>query len=304
MNAQGVKDTTHLDRLLNDPRYIAQEKLDGMRAIVHFTPSGLRIFSRSAGVDDPSRPLEKTSALPHLGILHFPGLIGTIVDCEILANGLDSAELAGTVHRKSGANGNHHVQLFVFDILAFCHTDLSHKKLSERLNWLKVLKSRLRSEHIHFLPWAETTQEKERLYASVFNQGGEGIMLKCLDEYYLQGGRPANNWVKAKKSMTIDAIVLGFTKGKGKFNDCIGALVFGQFVYTNGGWTLQELGQASGMNDHVRAQMSQRPNDYIGQVVTIKGMERLKSGAIRHPQFVAMRLDKNPDQCRLYEGEQ
>jgi ATP-dependent DNA ligase len=304
MNAQGVKDTTHLDRLLNDTRFIAQEKLDGMRAIVHITPTGLRIFSRSAGVDDPSRPLEKTSSLPHLASLRFPGLVGTIVDCEILARGMNSAELAGTVHRKTGTNGNHHVQLFVFDILAFCDTDLSHKKLSERLNWLKALKSRLLSEHIHFLPWAETMEDKERLYASVLSEGGEGIMLKCLDEYYLQGGRPTNNWFKVKKSMTIDAVVLGFTKGKGKFNNRIGALVFGQYVNTPEGWTLQELGQTSGMSDEVRAQMSLLPNDYIGRVVTIKGMERLKSGAIRHPQFVAMRLDKNPDQCRWYEGEQ
>jgi ATP-dependent DNA ligase len=50
--------------------------------------------------------------------------------------------------------------------------------------------------------------------------------------------------------------------------------------------------------------MSLVPTDSIGRVVTIKGMERLKSGAIRHPQFLAMRLDKNPNQCRWYEGEQ
>ena len=58
------------------------------------------------------------------------------------------------------------------------------------------------------------------------------------------------------------------------------------------------------MSDEVRGQMSLHPEDYIGRVVIIKGMERLKSGAIRHPQFVAMRLDKNPNQCRWYEGEQ
>jgi hypothetical protein len=33
-------------------------------------------------------------------------------------------------------------------------------------------------------------------------------------------------------------------------------------------------------------------------------MERLKSGAIRHPQFVEIRSDKNPFQCKWYEGEQ
>ena len=53
------------------PSYIAQEKLDGMRAIVHITKQGLRIFSRSAGVEDPTQPLEKTSALPHLATAHI-----------------------------------------------------------------------------------------------------------------------------------------------------------------------------------------------------------------------------------------
>jgi hypothetical protein len=33
-------------------------------------------------------------------------------------------------------------------------------------------------------------------------------------------------------------------------------------------------------------------------------MERLKSGAIRHAQYLAMRFDKNPKQCKWYQGEQ
>lgn len=66
MNAVGIKDEAHLNQLLADENFAAQEKLDGMRAIVHITRTGLRIFSRSAGVEDPTRPLEKTSALPHL----------------------------------------------------------------------------------------------------------------------------------------------------------------------------------------------------------------------------------------------
>ena len=94
MNAQGLKDDSHLDLLLQSQNYIAQIKLDGMRAVVHITSSGLRIFSRSAGVADPSRPLEKTSSLPHLASLVFPELVGTVLDCEILAPGKDSAELA------------------------------------------------------------------------------------------------------------------------------------------------------------------------------------------------------------------
>ena len=61
MNAQGTRNDAHLQSLLDDPCYIAQEKLDGMRAIVHVTPSGLRVFSRSAGVEDPQRLLFRST---------------------------------------------------------------------------------------------------------------------------------------------------------------------------------------------------------------------------------------------------
>jgi hypothetical protein len=67
-------------RLIKDPSYIGQEKLDGMRAVVHITKSGLRVFSRNAGVDDQFRPMEKTSSLPHLAQTMIPPLVATVLD--------------------------------------------------------------------------------------------------------------------------------------------------------------------------------------------------------------------------------
>jgi ATP-dependent DNA ligase len=93
---------------------------------------------------------------------------------------------------------------------------------------------------------------------------------------------------------------MGFTSGKGKYNTQIGAVRFGQYV--NG--KLVELGQASGMTDGVRAQMTEHPSRWVGMVVVIKGMERLKSGAIRHPQFVAIRADKYQQDCIYRKDEQ
>jgi ATP-dependent DNA ligase len=300
MNAQGVRDDAHLQALLDDPSYIAQEKLDGMRAIVHVTKHGLRIFSRSAGVEDPTRPLENTSALLHLANLTFPYLTGTILDGEILAPGVDCASLSGTIHRKNGNGDNSAVHLYVFDVLRVGDQDLSDSPLSARLLHLAVLEPQLQSKYIHFLPWVATKAEKRKLFESVLARGGEGIMVKRVDAQYVQGGRPANNWYKAKKSYTFDCVVMGFTRGKGKYNSTIGAVVFGQYVYGK----LAELGQASGMTDRVRKQMSSNPEAFIGQVVLIQGMERLKSGAIRHPRFVAMRSDKRREDCVWYQGEQ
>ncbi|GEM_PF-1243365 len=303
MNAQGVKNEEHLKQLMNDDNFIAQEKLDGMRAIVHITPSGLRIFSRSAGVADPTKPLEKTSALPHLAGLKSSEMIGTILDCEILARGMDSAQLSGNIHKKD-VSDNQTVKLFVFDILNIKGTDLTNRTLLQRLSWIETVKKQISSPFISFLPWASHTKDKHDLYQRIIKDGGEGVVLKNLYATYIQGARPSDNWYKAKKSATFDCVITGFTKGKGKYNDRIGAIVFSQYVDTPQGWKLKELGQASGMTDPQREEFSSNPRRYIGKVVTIKGMERLRSGAIRHPQFVEVRTDKNPDQCRWYEGEQ
>ncbi|MCX6137508.1 MAG: hypothetical protein NTV54_08455 [Ignavibacteriales bacterium] len=300
MNAQGVKDEEHLEELLRNDNYIVQVKLDGMRAVVHITHTGLRIFSRSAGVADPTRPLEKTSSLPHLADLKFPALVGTILDAEILIPGKDSAELAGTVHRKELDDDNARVRVFIFDCLRLCGKDLCGQTLRSRLDSLAKISHLLQSDYMTVLPFAQTTVQKKTLYDRIIASGGEGVMLKNLNATYLEGGRPSNNWFKAKKSATFDCVVIGFTTGKGKYNTQIGALRFGQYV----DGTLVELGQASGMSDRERMVFSLSPDEYIGKVVTIKGMERLKSGAVRHPQFAGLRSDKHATECTWYRGEQ
>jgi ATP-dependent DNA ligase len=286
--------------LLDSPDYVVQVKLDGMRAIVHITSDGLRIFSRSAGVADPSKPFEKTSSLPHIASLKYPELVGTVLDCEILVPGKDSAELSGMVNRKDQTNDSNAVKIFVFDCLIINGKKITDKSFQARFGYLLSISYKLQCEHISILPFASSPLQKRKLYETVIASGGEGIMLKRLDAKYVEGERPSNNWYKAKKSATYDCVVMGFSTGKGKYNTQIGAVKFGQYVEGK----LIELGQTSGMTDNIRRDMSINPNKYLGKVVTIKGMERLKSGAIRHPQFGGMRIDKHPLQCIWYRGEQ
>jgi ATP-dependent DNA ligase len=300
MNAQGVKDDAHLQALLNDDNFVVQEKLDGMRAVIRVTKNGLRIFSRSAGVADPTMPLEKTSALPHLAALTFPDLVGTVLDAEILIAGKDCAQISGAIHKKDVSDANHSVTAFVFDILRLNGVSLTNKTLEQRISVLKSVQSQLQSEHIVFLPWARSSSTKLSLYETILSSGKEGIILKRLDATYVEGGRPSNNWIKAKKSKCFDCVILGFSAGAGKYNTQIGAVIFGQ--YRDG--KLIQLGQASGMTDSMRGLMSKYPEQYLGRVAEIKGMERLKSGSIRHCQFVRIRTDKRPSECEWRDYEQ
>jgi ATP-dependent DNA ligase len=58
------------------------------------------------------------------------------------------------------------------------------------------------------------------------------------------------------------------------------------------------------MSDKERLDMSLNPERYIGSVVTIKGQERLRSGAIRHPVFLRLNDHKHPKDCIWYKNEQ
>lgn len=232
--------------------------------------------------------------------MKFPNLAGTILDAEILAPGLDVSSIAGAINSKQHNLTSDIVKAFVFDVLRFIGDDLTSKPLQQRIGILEILKTQIQSPFIQFLPWAFTTSDKRNLYNNVLLHGGEGAMFKRVDAKYIEGGRPFNNWIKAKKSATFDCVVMGFTTGKGKYNTQIGAVRFGQYI----GKCLVEFGQASGMSDALRKDMAAHPDKYIGRVLSVKGMERLKSGAIRHPQFGGMRSDKMPKDCIYYGGEQ
>jgi ATP-dependent DNA ligase len=64
------------------------------------------------------------------------------------------------------------------------------------------------------------------------------------------------------------------------------------------------MGQTSGMDDALRKKISENRLKFLDKVVEIKGMERLKSGAIRHPQWGGLRPDKKAKDCVYRSDEQ
>lgn len=142
----------------------------------------------------------------------------------------------------------------------------------------------------------------------------EGMIAKKADSLYLENHR-TTDWLKIKFSDTDEAIICGFTEPRGSRKN-FGALILGKYI----GGELTYCGHTgTGFNSTTLAEMYQRlekliikksPFETIPKtnmpvtwvqpelVCEIKYSEITKDGIFRHPVFVAIREDKEPEEVR------
>ncbi len=136
------------------------------------------------------------------------------------------------------------IRFFVFDVL-FLGYDVIELPLVVRRALLEFIFLKLQNKLKYFVltPQHIVKQHDNKTLNSIFSQyvdtGLEGIMLKCPLDAYRPGIR-SYSWVKYKRAMeggladTIDVVVLGYYKGKGKRADLgIGALLIGVYDKKN-----------------------------------------------------------------------
>lgn len=214
-----------------------EPKYDGFRCQVHLKDGQVSIFSRN---------LENTTKMfPDVaeGIIKQIKAESVIIEGEAVAYNPNTNEyypFQTTAQRKR----KHDVQemaeklplkLFAFDILFLNGQDITQNPYSLRREYL--IDSLTTGEVIEPTPavYTDDPREIDELLNTLVEQGLEGLMAKRLDAPYQAGGRNFN-WIKLKRgyqvilSDTIDAVLLGYFKGKGqrtKFG--IGALLVGVY---------------------------------------------------------------------------
>ncbi len=166
-----------------------------------------------------------------------------ILDAEAVGYDPESGDLLPfqmTITRKrkhgiSEQQKNIPLRFFVFDIMYLNGMSLINKPLSERR---EILKKVLKPDVVLALnPQIETDQATEirEYHASQLSEGLEGVLVKKTEGVY-QPGRSGFNWVKLKEvesaegklSDTIDCVVMGYYRGKGKrSNFGMGAFLVG-----------------------------------------------------------------------------
>lgn len=126
------------------------------------------------------------------------------------------------------------------------------------------------------------SKQVHQLYDSYIEEGLEGIMIKRRNFQYKYGR--STDWQKMKPVEEKDGVIVGFTEGQGKYAGLIGSV---KVDFGDGTFTF-----VSGMDDSTRKNISEYPQNYLGEVLRVPYMMRDSQGGYRHPRWGGLHEDK------------
>ena len=230
------------------------------------------------------------------------------------------------------------VRAFVFDILYWDSEPLYEKDFKER--WEKAVevisKLRLNSDASEWLFLIDTVySDKTKQLSEWIFRGEEGGVLKMLTstkktsaahhvrELGETVARPANTTFKVKQIDTVDVVIMEVQPPNREYsgknpetypyrdeNDepinrlyalgMANGFVIGGYDDNN---ELIKIGTvASGLDDILRKDALDNPENYIGKVIEVDCMSKdTENRTLRHPRLMGMRADKSAEQCLLRE---
>ena len=206
------------ERPFDDPGWWFEPKLDGVRAIVEATTTGVVVWSRSGRV--------VTETYPELGSLAGRPMV---LDGEIVAfddRGRPSFErLQSRIHAtgtraREGATSQP-VHLVAFDLLELDTRPIVDAPLETRIEQLQQIELAEPA-----VPSDPIPEHGLALFDAVAHRGLEGIMAKRLGSKYRPGAR-SPDWRKIPYIRRTQAVVGGFTPGQGRRAGGFGALLVG-----------------------------------------------------------------------------
>lgn len=171
-------------------RYVWQQKLDGVRAII-----------------SPDRIWLRSTDYPNTGVPIPPG---TVLDGELVASSGNFYDVMPAIMKRRWKD----LQYIPFDILEHSGHSVRNSPLIERLTILN------RVAPMALDIWAFPNRPMPAV-----PEEWEGVVGKPLDSVYREGKR--TSWVKWKNVWLFDAVVLGYEEGSGDWEGMVGKVVFG-----------------------------------------------------------------------------
>ena len=301
MLAKFEKKDTSIDKLLNDPNWVACEKYDGIRAMAVGVNGSISLFNPRKGGDDIAWKFpEVVGGISEL----FGGDEPFIIDGEIVSNVHDKNDFHDAVARVNvtdrakvkSMSGSNPVVFKVFDVLELNDVDMKGMPLRERK---KILDSVVGDGNSSVIPEVCAYNDKMDFANSYISSGGEGVVFKDLNSTYEMGAR-SGSWIKYKIADDDTFMVYGFEKGTGKNRERVGSLLIGKFENDK---FVSKGKVGSGLKDSERKYLWDKYNggdkdyltlpedQYFG--VDVKYMEEDINGGLRQPRVERLREDLN-----------
>jgi bifunctional non-homologous end joining protein LigD len=283
------------DAPFDDPNWIFERKLDGIRCLAHRDGGGaVRLISRTD--KDMTGQFRKVAE----GLEAQP-VDDFVLDGEVVAfqDGITSFSRLQRRAREQVA-----VFLYVFDVLRLEGRDVRDLPLRERKALLRD--SFQFGGHVRFSP--HRNEHGTKLFREACKKGLEGLVAKRVDSPYRSGGR-SRDWLKLKCHFEQELVIGGFTAPQGSRTD-FGALLVGynedgKLRYAGkvgtgfGHATLAELGgrlRELERDDPPFADVHPIPRgthwvepELVGQFAF---SEWTRDGRLRHPRYLGPRDDK------------
>jgi DNA ligase D-like protein (predicted ligase) len=296
---------TLTDRRFSDLDWIYERKLDGERCLAVRQSSSIRLVSRNGQ--------ELNDTYPDIA----EGLAGApadrwIVDGEIVAfhgNVTSFSRLQQRMQLEdpdAARESRIRVYYYVFDLLHLDGYDTSGIGLRHRKTLLKHTLDL--SDPIRYLP--HRNEEGEAYFREACRKGWEGVIAKRADSTYVHSR--SRDWLKFKCVEQQEFVIGGFTDPKGERKG-FGALLVG--YYDDG--DLAYAGKVgTGYDDATLERLASRlhalerktapfvaddlPTGAVhwvtpNLVAEVGFTEWTSEGKLRHPRFVGLRRDKNPE---------
>ncbi len=332
MLAQRIKSPTEMIKKMG--KVAVEPKLDGLRVLVHFKRGKngfVKAFTRNMN--------EVGWMFPELGGVEKQ-LEGNEFILDTEAVGMDEsrkrmADFQTTMQRRrkhevDDFKSRIPITFYAFDVLKIDGRNLlSEDYLSRR----KALKNAVKKGEVIKVVESSLTDNPQtisELQSAAINDGLEGVMVKRIDSPYVPG-RTGWRWVKMKEaelatgklSDTVDAVVMGYTQGKGKRASFgIGQFLVGVIDQPTGKIkTVSKVGTGLSDDDFKelskrlkKIQVRQKPKEYDVHknlmpdywveprvVVELAADDLTRSPnhtagyALRFPRLVKFRDDKSPD---------
>lgn len=237
-------------------------KVDGLRAIF----KDGKFFSRNGHEFKGLSILEKATS-------QIACMFNGPLDGELIIDGEHFNEISGSI-RAFAESDNACYKIFDYQDESTMTVE-RHRRLAACKYWP------LGVEYLcHTM--VNSPEEVESLTAEFMEQGYEGSVIKNCTSYSIDGR--SYDWMKIKRILTDDCMIIGTFEGRGKYSGMVGGL------YVDCDGVAVRVG--SGLSDEQRRAWSISDRSIIGQIAEVAYQEKTPSGSLRHPRLVRLRGDK------------